>query len=112
MYNTTNFGKLFAGELTEWLFQAGFIQSKYQMSIYYKYVPYGTKSVVLYNVDDFLYWYTYEYPEIWLIDTLGNKFHVKLLGSAHWFMSIKITHMKNHSIPVYQAIYATSIVAK
>ena len=39
MYVITNSGKLFADELTECLLEAGFIQSQYQMSIYYKYAP-------------------------------------------------------------------------
>ena len=43
MYGMTNSGKLFADELTEWLLEAGFIQSQCQMSIYYKYAPYGSK---------------------------------------------------------------------
>ena len=46
------------------------------------------------------------------MDTLGKIFHVNFLGYAHWFMSIKISQMKDHSISVDQAIYATSIVAK
>ena len=41
MYGVTNSGRLFAGELTEWLLEAGFIQSQCQMSIYYKYAPDG-----------------------------------------------------------------------
>ena len=55
MYGMTNSGKLFADELTEWLLEAGFIQSQCQMSIYYKYAPYGLKTVVLYCVDDCVY---------------------------------------------------------
>ena len=39
-------------------------------------------------------------------------FHVKFLVYAHWFMSIIIYQMKDHSISVHQARYATSIVAK
>ena len=34
------------------------------------------------------------------------------MGYAHWFMSIRDYKMKDHSISVYQAIYATYIVAK
>ena len=45
MYGMTNYGKLFADELTECLIEEGFIQSQCQMSIYYKYAPYGTKIV-------------------------------------------------------------------
>ena len=47
MYGMNNSGKLFADELTEWLLEAGSIQSQYHMSIYYKYAPDGSKIVVL-----------------------------------------------------------------
>ena len=60
MYGMNNSGNLFADELTEWLLEAGFIQSQYQMSIYYKYAPDRSKNVVLYYVDDYVYWYTNE----------------------------------------------------
>ena len=33
MYGMTNSGKLFANDLTEWLLEAGFIQSQCNMSI-------------------------------------------------------------------------------
>ena len=46
MYGMTNSGKLFADELTEWLLEAGFIQSQCQMSIYYKYAPDGSNFFV------------------------------------------------------------------
>ena len=41
MYGMTNYGNLFADELTYLLLEAGFIQSQCQMSIYYNYAPYG-----------------------------------------------------------------------
>ena len=37
---------------------------------------------------------------------------MKFLGYAHWFMSIRISQMKYHSISVDQDRYATSVVAK
>ena len=37
---------------------------------------------------------------------------MNFLGFAHWFMSIRISQMRDHSISVEQARYATSIVAK
>ena len=82
------------------------------MSIYYKYAPDGSKNVVLSYVDDRAYWYTNEYLGKWFVGTLGNIFHVNFLVYAHWFMSIIISQMKDHSISVDQARYATSIVAK
>ena len=60
MFGMTNYGKLFTGDLTRWLLEAGFIQYQCQMSMYYKYAPYGTKAVVLSYVDDCVYRYTSE----------------------------------------------------
>ena len=70
------------------------------------------KTFVLYYVDDCVYWYSNEALVKWFVDTLGKIFHVKFLGYSHRFMSIRISHMKNHSISVDQDRYATSIVAK
>ena len=39
MYGMTNSGNLFYDYLTEWLIEAGFIKSQFQMYIYYKYAP-------------------------------------------------------------------------
>ena len=112
MYGMTNSGKSFADELTEWLLEVGFIQSQCQMSIYYKYAPDGSKIVVLSYVDDCVYWYTNEDIGKWFVETLGEIFHVTFLRYAHWFMSIRISQLKDHSSSVDKAIYATSVVAK
>ena len=37
---------------------------------------------------------------------------MNLLGYAHWFMSIRMYQLKDHSISVDQTRYATSVVAK
>ena len=103
VYGMTNSGKLFADELIEWLIEEGFVQSQCQMSIYYKYAPDGSKIVVLSYVDDCVYWYTNENIGKWFVDTLGKRFHVNFLGFAHWFMSIRISQLKDHSISVDQA---------
>ena len=112
VYGMTNYGKFFVDELTEWLLEAGFIQSQCQISIYYKYAPDGSKIVVLSYVDDCVYWYTNEYIGKWFVGTLGKRFHVNFLEYEHWFMSIRISQMKYHSVSVDQTRYATSIVAK
>ena len=82
------------------------------MSIYYKYAPDGSKIVVLSYVDDCVYWYTYEFIVKWFVDHLGSIFHVDFLGYTHWFMSIIISEMEDHSISVDQARYDTYIVEK
>ena len=108
----TNSGKFFADKLTECLIVAGFIKSQCQIYIYYKYAPYGSKMVVLSYVDDCVYWYINEDIGKWFVNTLEKRFHVNFLGYEHWFMSIRIYQLKDHSISVDQARYATSIVAK
>ena len=45
MYGMTNYGNLSADKWTEWLLEAGLIQFKCHMSIYYKYALDGTKIV-------------------------------------------------------------------
>ena len=37
---------------------------------------------------------------------------MNFLGFAHWFMSIRISQLKDHYISVHQDRYSTSIVAK
>ena len=112
MYGMSNSGKLFADYLTEWLLEAGFIQSKIPMSIHNKYAPDGTKIVVISYFGDCVYWYTSEALGKWFVDTLGRIFHMNFLGYKHWFMSIIIYQMKDYYISVDQARYDTSIVAK
>ena len=46
------------------------------------------------------------------MDKPGNIYHINFLGYAHWFMSIIISQIKDHSISVGQAIYDKYIVAK
>ena len=112
IYGMINSGKLFDDQLTDWLLEEWFIQYQCQMSIYYKYTSDGKNIFVLYYVDDFFNCYTSETLGKYFVDTLGKRLHVDFLGYAHWFMSIRISQMKYHSISVYQARYATSIVAK
>ena len=73
MYGMTNSGKFLDDELTEWLLEAGFIQSQCQMYIYYKYAPDVSKIVVLSYVDDCVYWYTNEDLGKCFVDTLGKN---------------------------------------
>ena len=106
----TKSGKVFSYELKEWLIEVCFILSQFQMSIYYKYAPYVTNIAVFSHVDVCFYWYTSEALEFLFVDTLGRIFHMNFMVFAHWFMSIRISQMKDHYILVDQARYATSVV--
>ena len=46
------------------------------------------------------------------MDTLVKIFHVNSLVFSHWFMSIRISQMKDQSILVDQDRYATTVVSK
>ena len=111
MYGMTNSGNLFSDELTNWLIDiAGFNQSKYQISVYYKYAPDSSKLVLLFYIDGCVYWYKYEELGKCFVVTPGKIFRVNFLGYAHWFMSINISQIKEQSISMDQAIYATYVV--
>ena len=57
MYGINNYRKLFSDEITNLLIdEAGIKHSKFQMSVYYKYAPDGSKLVVLSYVDDCVCW--------------------------------------------------------
>ena len=94
------------------MYEAGFKQSQCQISIYYKYAPDGSKSVVLSYVDDCVYRYTSEELGKWFLGTLVKIFHVKFLGYEHWFMSIRILHLRDHYISLDQDRYDTYVAAK
>ena len=83
-----------------------------QLEIYYKYVPDGTKIVVLSYVDECFYWYKNEALGKCFVDTSGKILHVNFLVYAHWFMSIIFYQIKDHSISIDQARYATSVAEK
>ena len=82
------------------------------MSIYLRYASDGTIVFFL----SFFWWlcllvYEWRTWEI-IFNNLGKRSHVNFLGYAHWFMSIRISHMNDNSISMDQATYATSIVVK
>ena len=53
-------------------------------------------------VDDCVYWYTYEEPGKWFVDTLGNRYQMNFLGYPHSFISIRISELKDQYISVDQ----------
>ena len=46
------------------------------------------------------------------VDAFGKILHVNFLGYSHWFMSFRVSQLKDHSISVDQAKYDNSVVAK
>ena len=77
MYEITNSGRLFDNEL---LIESGFIQYQCQMSIYYKYSPYGTKQIMLSYVYYCVYRYTCEVPVKMVCVHSSKEIPCELLG--------------------------------
>ena len=46
------------------------------------------------------------------MDTLGKRFHANFLGYAYWFISIRISQLKDYSISLDQDSNATAVVSK
>ena len=63
-------------------------------------------------VYDCVFWYTYEESGNWFVNILGKIFHVNFLGYAHWFISIRISQLKEYSNSVDQDRYSTYVVSK
>ena len=69
IYGIPNYINLLSGEFTEWLLESGFVQSQYQMSIYYKYAPDGMQ---------FLFYL--------MLMTVSIGILMKLLGNGLWMI--------------------------
>ena len=102
MYGITNSGKLFADELTYHNVRCQCTISVQLMDpilVFYLMLMILSTGiqiiVVLSYVDDCGYWYKNEDP-----GTLGKRFHVNFLEFAHWFISIRNSQLKDHSISV------------
>ena len=97
MYGMNNSGNLFSDELTNGLIdEAGFNQSKYQITAYCKFALDGSTLVVIYYVDDCAYLYTSEAIEKWFVNKIEKIFHMDILEYSHRFMSVNISQLKNH----------------
>ena len=80
IYEMNNSRKIFADKLTSWLIdELGSNYSKFRMSVYHKYVPDGSKLVVLSYIDYCIYWYTFVELGKWFVDTLRKRLHVNVL---------------------------------
>ena len=87
-------------ELTDWFIEVVGLKIIFPYYIYYKYAPDESRLVVLSYFDDCVYCYTYEELVKWFVDTVVNWFHVNFLGCAHWFIFIRISQLKDYSLPV------------
>ena len=109
----------------EWLTLGSYLLMSWYIG-WFNQDPYTLNSICLYIISMhqigqnncfILYWLLCLLVYIWIsckcfLKTLKNILNVNFLVFAHWFMSISISHMKYHSIPIYHARYPTYIMDK
>ena len=85
IYHMDISGKISAGKLINWMiYEARFKQSECQISIQHKYEPNVSRLVVLYYVNDCVYWCLCEEIGKWFMyNRLRKRFNMKFLGHAH-----------------------------
>ena len=109
----TSSGKLFSDKLNNcMIYVTGLKWPQRQISIYYKNATDGSDLVVLSYVSECEFCYTYEEVVAWFVDTLGKWLFVNLLGCSHWFMSSRVSQLKEYFTSKDQARYDTNVVSK
>ena len=111
MYGMMYSGKYWFQELREWLVNEGFKQRKTRPCLFWKVFPDGSVVKLLDYVNDILYFST---PDTTLKIFWGNltsRFDVKMLGQAHWYLSMWISQDSDFSITIDQ-LYCRSITLR
>ena len=112
MYGTTLCGKYWYLDLLDFLKEIGFKEGNCVKCFFVKEFPDGTKLFLLNYVDDMLYYGTNPSRVQEFEEQLGKRFHLELLGQAHWYLGTRIQQLANHDIELDQSRYCLSIVKR
>jgi hypothetical protein len=77
-------------EFSEWLYSKGFIQSQAEPSYFVFYNKHNQWLRLLFFVDDMLYVGSNDVIKKEFKDLVRNRFNVKFLGPAKWFLQVCI----------------------
>jgi hypothetical protein len=110
MYGTTLCGKYWYLDLLDFLKEIGFKEGACVKCSFIKEFPDGSRIYVLNYVDDMLYHSTDAAKLQAFERQLGKRFHLELLGNAHWYLGSKINQLKNYDIELDQRGYCKAIV--
>jgi hypothetical protein len=90
IYGMVFSGKLCNEEYRSWLKSQGFSQSKADPSIFVKHYANGQWLKLIFFVDDMLYCSSNNTVEREFQVAVHERFHVKFLGPAHWFLQMRL----------------------
>jgi hypothetical protein len=113
MYGTTLCGKYWYLDLTEYLLKIGFRASECMRCLFIRAYPDdGIHLYVLNYVDDMLYYCKDSTKTKEFEEKLRARFHLELMGQAHWYLGTRINQLSNYDIELDQSRYCLSIIKK
>ena len=110
MYGGTLSGKWWNQELTDWLLSVGFEQSTLDGTFFVKIYPNGAFIRLMFHVNDMIYYGNTDEIERTFENEIQGRFHVNILGQAHWFLQMRIHHHANGSISLDQHSFVLNLL--
>ena len=105
IYGLVYSGKYWNIEFSEWLYSQNFIQSQSEPSYFVRYDKHNQWLRLLFFVDDMLYVGSNDSIEKQFEDSVSNRFDVKFLGPAQWFLQMRIHQHKDSTYTLDQYRY-------
>lgn len=112
IYGMVFSGKMWNEEFSAWLIDQGFSQSQADPSIFVKHYPGGKWLKLIFFVDDMLYCGSHDSVEQTFQAAVNDRFHVKFLGPAHWFLQMRIHQHKDRSYTLDQHRYVLNTLQR
>ena len=99
-------------EFSEWLYSQGFLQSPSEPSYFVRYDKHNQWLRLLFFVDDMLYVGSNDSIEKHFEDSVKNRFDVKFLGPAQWFLQMRIHQHHDSSYTLDQHRYVLNTLQR
>ena len=112
IYGLVYSGKYWNIEFSEWLYSQGFIQSPSEPSYFVRYDKHNQWLRLLFFVDDMLYVGSNDSIEKQFEDSVNNRFDVKFLGPAQWFLQMRIHQHQDSSYTLDQHRYVLNTLQR
>jgi hypothetical protein len=112
IYGLVYSGKYWNIEFSEWLYSQGFIQSQAEPSYFVRYDKHNQWLRLLFFVDDMLYVGSNDSIEKQFEESVRNRFDVKFLGPAQWFLQIRIHQHKDATYTLDQHRYVLNTLQR
>ena len=112
IYGLVYSGKYWNIKFSEWLYSQGFIQSQAEPSYFVRYDKHNQWLRLLFFVDDMLYAGSNDSIEKHFEDSVRNRFDVKFLGPAQWFLQMRIHQHKDSTYTLDQHRYVLNTLQR